>query len=170
MQTEPSKPKRVNFRSYRLPELRIAATELGLSHQGQRKDLLERLDPVEDTLFAAESQDYEKGMVPYEAKIKKLLDKATGEGTAGSAQVGTFPFMESGGTDFSTAWYSVGSGLMVSLRESAGMFISDSACYLWLLLRRSSAFTKFLRLISTKGTSKLSASFYFHKSSLSTSL
>lgn len=49
--SKPELPKRVDFRSYRLPELKSAANDLGLSDKGLKKDLVARLDAADKALF-----------------------------------------------------------------------------------------------------------------------
>ncbi|PVH86853.1 hypothetical protein DL98DRAFT_567147 [Cadophora sp. DSE1049] len=58
--SKPELPKRVSFKSYRLPELRNAANDL-------------RLSDKDEALFREEMRQYQQDMVEYSAKIDKLF-------------------------------------------------------------------------------------------------
>ncbi|CZT49671.1 uncharacterized protein RSE6_10551 [Rhynchosporium secalis] len=71
--SKPELPKRVSFKRYRLPELRQAALDLGLSNKGQKKDLIPRLETEEKALFREEMREYQEHMLDYSTKVEKLL-------------------------------------------------------------------------------------------------
>ncbi|KAL2074794.1 hypothetical protein VTL71DRAFT_8573 [Oculimacula yallundae] len=79
LQTRPELPKRINFKRYRLPELRQAAQDHGISDRGQRKELITRLEMEDKALFREEMKDYQEKMLKYSAEVHKLLSTTTPE-------------------------------------------------------------------------------------------
>ncbi|KAK0124340.1 hypothetical protein ONS95_009309 [Cadophora gregata] len=71
--SRPKLPKRVNFKSYRLPELGNAAKDLGLSDKGLKKDLIVRLEAADVSLFREEMREYQLEMLEYSANVDRLL-------------------------------------------------------------------------------------------------
>ncbi|KAG4440228.1 hypothetical protein IFR05_004307 [Cadophora sp. M221] len=75
VQTKPELPRRANFKSHRLPELRNAALSLGLNGGGRKKDLLARLGVADKARFAEEMRVYQHNMLEYSAKVEKMILK-----------------------------------------------------------------------------------------------
>jgi hypothetical protein len=58
----PQKPTNINFKTYRVPDLRRIAQSCGLCDRGLKKDLVERLEAHHEIQFAKDMEDYEKAM------------------------------------------------------------------------------------------------------------
>jgi len=57
---EAPRPWKISFKNYRVIDLQQAALERGLSKDGLKKDLIERLETHEDTRFAQALENYNR--------------------------------------------------------------------------------------------------------------
>jgi hypothetical protein len=65
----PQKPTNINFKTYRVPDLKRIAQSSGLSDQGLKKDLVERLEAHHEIQFSKDMEDYEKAMREHTASL-----------------------------------------------------------------------------------------------------